>query len=97
MLFARTRACPTMVSPPAASSIWGRASARDSRVATSFLEGRRRFFVLDDDFSIFCTKEECLIVRLSFFVDENVDSSLGNVVLDVDLTEVLGPLFSIGA
>ena len=42
-----------------------KASAKDSRLATSFLLGRRRLSVLDEDFSILETKEECLIFCLS--------------------------------
>lgn len=61
-------ACPISISPSAPeASRPGSASASDSRFATSFLLGRRRFWVLEDAFSIFETKEECLIFCLSFF------------------------------
>lgn len=42
---------------------------------TSFLLGRRRFRVFDEDFSILLTKAECLIVRLSFLDEEKSASS----------------------
>lgn len=61
-------ACPVSTLPSApASSSPDSASASDSRFATSFLLGRRLFCVLEDDFSILETKEECLIFCLSFF------------------------------
>lgn len=44
----------------------GRASASDSRFATSFFEARLRFLTRELVFSILETKAECLIVRLSF-------------------------------
>jgi len=63
-----TFACPTSISPSTSSfSRPGSASARDSRLATSFLLGRRRFCTLADDFSILETNEECLVFCLSFF------------------------------
>lgn len=43
----------------------GRASARDSRVVISFLDGRRRLRGFLCAFSMRLTKAECLIVRLS--------------------------------
>jgi hypothetical protein len=61
-------ACPVSTLPSApASSRPDSASASDSRFATSFLFGRRRFCDLVDDFSILETKDECLILSLSFF------------------------------
>jgi hypothetical protein len=51
------------------------ASASDSRFATSFLFGRRRFWDLVDDFSILETNEECLVLILSFFDEEKRLSS----------------------
>jgi hypothetical protein len=44
----------------------GRALARDSRFATSFFEGRRRFLVLVLAFSMRAVRMERLIRRLSF-------------------------------
>ena len=41
---------------------------------TSFLLGRLRFWIFEDDFSILETKEECLIVRLSFLEEEKRES-----------------------
>lgn len=51
----------------------GRASARDSRVATSFLLGRRRFRVLEEAVADFWTLERrmlCFIMRFSCLVVE---------------------------
>jgi hypothetical protein len=76
-------AWPTSISPSMPpSSRPGSASARDSRFATSFLLGRRRFCVLADDFSIFDTNEECLIFCLSLLEApkaEDRSSGLGSV------------------
>ena len=58
------------VSAPSASSLAGtsgKASTSDSRLATSFLDGRLRFLLALFDFSIRETSAACLIVRLSFF------------------------------
>jgi hypothetical protein len=69
-------ACPVSTVPSApASSRPDSASASDSRFATSFLFGRRRFWDLVDDFSILETKDECLILSLSFFDEGNALSS----------------------
>lgn len=51
----------------ASSPASGSASARESRLVTSFFDGRRRLRGLFRDFSIFETNAECLIMRLSFF------------------------------
>lgn len=62
---------PSSVSPSSSS---GKALARDSRSATSFFDGRLRFCAFGLAFSILETKDECLIVRLSFFVVLNISS-----------------------
>lgn len=68
-------ACPTSTSPSApSSSSPGNASASDSRFATSFLFGRRRFCVFAADFSILLTNDECFIFCLSFFEEANAPS-----------------------
>ena len=86
-LFRCILACPISISPSAPpSSRPGKASARDSSVATSFLLGRRRLVVFEDDFSIFDTKEECLIFCLSFLDEgkrEETSSGLGRVAVGV--------------
>lgn len=56
------------------SAFSGRALARDSRSATSFLDGRLRFLAFGLAFSIRETKDECLMVRLSFLVVLNGSS-----------------------
>jgi hypothetical protein len=59
-------ACPTSTSPlVSVSSMLVSASASDSRFATSFLLGRRRFWIWEEDFSILEINAECLIFRLS--------------------------------
>jgi hypothetical protein len=58
----------------------GNASASDSRLATSFLEARRRLLDLAELFSIFETKLECLIKRLSFFVVRKSSSNSEDLV-----------------
>ncbi|KAL5466624.1 hypothetical protein PMIN07_003591 [Paraphaeosphaeria minitans] len=75
-LFLCILACPTTTSPfPSPCSKPDRASARDSRFVTSFLFGRRRFWIFEEDFSILLTKSECLVVRLSFLEEEKSASS----------------------
>lgn len=77
-LFLCTFACPTSISPSTpSSSSPGKASASDSRFATNFLFGRRRLVVLDDDFSILETNEECLIFNLSFLDEGKAGPSSG--------------------
>jgi hypothetical protein len=77
-LFLCIFACPTTTSPlPSPSSKPDRASASDSRFVTSFLFGRRRFWIFEEDFSILPTNAECLIVRLSLLDDEKGASSVG--------------------
>ena len=74
-LFLWIFACPTTTSPFSSSSSFprpGSASASDSRFATSFLFGRRRFWTLGA-FSILLTKEECFIANLSFFDEAKRD------------------------
>jgi hypothetical protein len=74
-LFRWILACPTSTSPSAPpSSSPGSASASDSRFATSFLFGRRRFCVFAPDFSILLTNEECLIFCLSLFEEASSPS-----------------------
>jgi hypothetical protein len=69
-------ACPVSTLPSApASSRPESASASDSRFATSFLFGLRRFWDFVEDFSILETKEECLIFCLSFLDDAKALSS----------------------
>lgn len=48
---------------------------RESRLATSFFEGRRRFRVLVRGFSILEMKTECFIWRLSFLFVRKVEVS----------------------
>ena len=61
-----------MIAPPTVMSSFlecgasGKATARDSRLVTNFLEGRRRFFDVTLVFSMREMRAECLIVRLSF-------------------------------
>lgn len=82
---------PSPVSPSRPES----ASARESRFAASFLFGRRRFWTFEEDFSIFETKAECLIVRLSFLEfekspsEEGVGSSSWGRAARVDLARAL--------
>lgn len=52
----------------AAGARSGRASASESRLGRSFLEGRLRFWIAGLDFSIRERRAECLMVRLSFLV-----------------------------
>jgi hypothetical protein len=62
-----TAAClASMPSPPSPAS--GNASISESRLATSFFDGRRRLGLFLRDFSIFETNIECLIKRLSFLL-----------------------------
>ena len=56
---------PAAPEPEVSSS--GKASARASRVVTSFLFGRRRLVLVVDDFVILLMRCACLIRRLSFF------------------------------
>lgn len=75
-------ACPISTCPSTPSSISGSALVSDSRSATSFLLGRRRFWILDDVFSILDTKDECLIFCLSFLDEAKAvskSSGLGRV------------------
>lgn len=77
-LFLCILACPTTTSPsPLLSSKPDKASARDSRFVTSFLFGRRRFWIFEEDFSIFPTNAECFILRLSFLDEAKSASSVG--------------------
>ena len=69
-------ASPTTVVPSVSSVASGNASAKDSRVVTSFLDGRLRFFEGPLDSSMRETRAECLIIRLSFFVVLNSSSPL---------------------
>ena len=63
-------ASPITVSPFLSGTL-GKASTRDSRSVTSFLDGRLRFLEECFGFSIREIKAERLIVRLSFFVVPN--------------------------
>ena len=63
-------ASPITVSPILSGTL-GKASTRDSRSVTSFLDGRLRFLEECFGFSIREIKAERLIVRLSFFVVPN--------------------------
>jgi hypothetical protein len=81
---------------PSVASAWpefsasGSASARDSRVVISFLEGLLRFNGLAFSFSILEINEECLMRRLSSFVDLNASP-------DVDFDRKRSPiLFRVG-
>ena len=67
---------PIAVAPLALSVVSGNASAKDSRVVTSFLDGRLRFLDGALDFSMREMRAECLIIRLSFFVVVNNPSFL---------------------
>jgi hypothetical protein len=74
MLFRRMMLTWSFASWPAALSCAGESSsgsaaASESRVATSFLFGRRLLGFLDDDFVIFDIRAACLMCRLSFLVD----------------------------
>ena len=59
---------PVSVTGSSLGGASGKAAARDSRSATSFLEGRLRFFGRALDFPIREMSAECLIIRLSFLV-----------------------------
>ena len=61
-------ASPITVAPFALVVVSGNASAKDSRVVTSFLDGRLRFLDGAFDFSMREMRAECLIMRLSFLV-----------------------------
>lgn len=78
-------ASPITVSPFWSSDRLGKACARDSRVVTSFFDGRLRFLEEGFDFSIRETKAARLIVRLSFFV-------VLNTLLDSRRASTEGPL-----
>ena len=57
-------------------AVSGNASAKDSRLVTSFFDGRLRFLTGAFDFSMREIKAECLIIRLSFLVELNSPSLL---------------------
>jgi hypothetical protein len=65
ILLCRIFASPTTLST---STVSGKASASDSSVVISFLDGRRRLRGFLWAFSIRLTKEECLMSLLSAFV-----------------------------
>ena len=65
-LLCRMTASPTVLSSFLKSGASGKATARDSRLATNFFEGRRRFFGVALLFSMREMRAECRMVRLSF-------------------------------
>jgi hypothetical protein len=72
LLFKLTKLLFVPEALPSDAAISGRAATRDSRVVTSFFEGRRRFldaFALD--FSILDRNMDDLMARLSFLVAVN--------------------------
>jgi len=83
----------------------GNASAKDSRVVISFLDGRLRFLDGAFDFSMREMRAECFIMRLSFFVVLNnpsllrsLEMVLGREELDLRVGEVAeGRLLITGA
>lgn len=66
--------CVETGSSPSPAS--GSALARESRLAISFFDGRRRFSDFLRDFSIFEMNEECFISRLSFLELGNSEARL---------------------
>ena len=71
----------------------GKAAARDSRLVTSFFDGRRRFLGVALDFSMRETSAECLMVLLSFL--EVIPSSPRPLSLSL-LVETKGVLLDVG-
>ena len=80
--------CGILASPIAARTwlfvgVSGRASASESRLATSFFDGRLRFKGFLLDFWMREINAECLIMRLSFFEDRRPFSLVGMLFLEV--------------
>ena len=78
-------ASPTVLSSFLESGASGKATARDSRLATNFFEGRRRFLGVALIFSMREMRAECLMVRLSFLdVMPNIPRSFPLSLLSLD-------------
>ncbi len=98
-------ALPTTIAPSVSLVVSGNASAKDSRVVISFLDGRLRFLDGAFDFSMREMRAECFIMRLSFFVVLNnpsllrsLEMVLGREELDLRVGEVAeGRLLITGA
>lgn len=67
---------PAEVLVPVSTSSVGKASAKESSVATSFLFGRRRLGFFVEDLVTLLMSCSCFILRLSFFEAGNKDSCL---------------------
>lgn len=76
MIFTWSVGFSSVVALVGASSSSGKASARASRVVTSFLFGRLRFGALVEDFVTLFIRFACLMRLLSSFVCEKRDSEL---------------------